>query len=103
VWRLLTVTGIVDLVGGEAHFLRGVNEALRATEKASTLSIADEEALLGGGDDGGIGDEVAGIRDRMMLAGPANGGAGSGDEGEDIPDESEDVPPSGDGKRAEAR
>ncbi|TKA43210.1 hypothetical protein B0A55_13347 [Friedmanniomyces simplex] len=59
-WRLLNVTGIVELVGGESHFLRGVNEALRATEMAS----GDEEALVGG-DDGGVGDEVEGIRERM--------------------------------------
>ncbi|KAK5676338.1 hypothetical protein LTS10_011150 [Elasticomyces elasticus] len=67
VWRLLNVTGIVELVGGENHFLRGVNEALRATEKATTLELGDEEALIGGGDDGGVGDEVAGIRERMQM------------------------------------
>ncbi|KAK3112763.1 hypothetical protein LTR53_010623 [Teratosphaeriaceae sp. CCFEE 6253] len=80
VWRLLNVTGIVDLVGGEAHFLRGVNEALRATEKASTLFIDDEEALIGGGDDGGVGDEVEGIRARMRAQPVVHGAEPSGSE-----------------------
>ncbi|KAI7510220.1 putative cytochrome P450 [Hortaea werneckii] len=47
VWRLLNVTGIVELCGGERHFLRSVDEALRATERASTLEIDEaEEAML---------------------------------------------------------
>ncbi|KAK0276901.1 hypothetical protein LTR35_010295 [Friedmanniomyces endolithicus] len=63
VWRLLNVTGILELVGGESHFLRGVSEALRAAESSS----GDEEAEVGG-DDGGMGDEVEGIRERMRRS-----------------------------------
>lgn len=71
VWRLLVVTGIVELCGGEKHFLRSVDEALRATERASTLMVdEDEEAMVGEGtqtaeDDGGTGDLVEGMRARM--------------------------------------
>ncbi|KAK0288069.1 hypothetical protein LTR35_003543 [Friedmanniomyces endolithicus] len=63
VWRLLNVTGILELVGGESHFLRGVNEALRAAETSS----GDEETEVGG-DDGGVGDEVEGIRERIRRS-----------------------------------
>ena len=40
VWRLLNATGIVELCGGEQNFLRSVNEALKATERSSTLGMA---------------------------------------------------------------
>jgi MFS superfamily sulfate permease-like transporter len=78
VWRLLNVTGIVELCGGEENFLRSVSEALKATEKASTLRFdEDEEMLIGEGTqtepDGGAGDLVAGIRARMGVSG--EGGA----------------------------
>ncbi|KAK0808661.1 hypothetical protein LTR59_002814 [Friedmanniomyces endolithicus] len=63
VWRLLNVTGILELVGGESHFLRGVSEALGAAETSS----GDEEAEVGG-DDGGVGDEVEGIRESMRRS-----------------------------------
>ncbi|KAK4541617.1 hypothetical protein LTR36_007761 [Oleoguttula mirabilis] len=71
VWRLLNVTGIVELCGGEqGHFLRSVDEALRATERASTLmdEDEDEEAMVGQGSqtaEGPGGGAVAGIRSRM--------------------------------------
>ncbi|KAK5118745.1 hypothetical protein LTR85_007951 [Meristemomyces frigidus] len=78
VWRLLNVTGIVELCGGEKHFLRSVDEALRATERAGTLvDEDDEEAMVGGGTqtgegEDGPGDLVEGIRARMKLSrGPA--------------------------------
>ncbi|KAF2771845.1 hypothetical protein EJ03DRAFT_267909 [Teratosphaeria nubilosa] len=49
VWRLLRVTGIVELCGGESHFKRSVDEALRATDKVGSLmSFVDEEASIGG-------------------------------------------------------
>ncbi|KAK5113687.1 hypothetical protein LTR62_003314 [Meristemomyces frigidus] len=77
VWRLLNVTGIVELCGGSGHFLRSVTEALRATERGSTLSLSrmvDEEAFVGEatptptfdyGEDGGPGDQAEGMRTRM--------------------------------------
>ncbi|KAL1305333.1 hypothetical protein AAFC00_002231 [Neodothiora populina] len=34
VWRLMRVSGIVDLVGGESHFVSSVQEALALTERA---------------------------------------------------------------------
>ena len=44
VWRLMKVSGIVDLCGGETHFLRSVDEALSATERQ--LSIASAEGVF---------------------------------------------------------
>lgn len=45
VWRLMEVSGIVELVGGERHFLRSVDQALRMTEREGSLrSLADDEA-----------------------------------------------------------
>jgi len=37
VWTLFNRTGIVDLCGGEKNFLRSVEQALQATEKAKTF------------------------------------------------------------------
>ncbi|KAK4553693.1 hypothetical protein LTR86_009191 [Recurvomyces mirabilis] len=80
VWRLLNLTGIVELCGGEGSFLRSVAEALRATERNSTLRVGgvgdDEEALVGEGtqtedwgdrDDSerGTGHMVEGVTGRM--------------------------------------
>lgn len=54
VWRLMNVSGIVELCGGERHFLRSVDEALQATERNSTLQFdgydveADAESVEGG-------------------------------------------------------
>lgn len=33
VWRLMVVSGVVELCGGERHFVRGVDEALKLTEQ----------------------------------------------------------------------
>lgn len=44
VWRLMKVSGIVDLCGGERSFLRSVDDALRATERESSLFFHDGEA-----------------------------------------------------------
>ncbi|RMY81310.1 hypothetical protein D0864_06584 [Hortaea werneckii] len=84
VWRLLNVTGIVELCGGERHFLRSVDEALRATERASTLEIDEaEEAMVNDTfrtEGGEQGDPVLAIQERMKghnLEGPF-GGDGSG-------------------------
>lgn len=41
VWRLMKVSGIYDLVGGESHFLPSVDEALRATEREGSLMGAE--------------------------------------------------------------
>jgi MFS superfamily sulfate permease-like transporter len=43
VWRLMCVSGIVDLCGGEHNFLRSVDEALQATERGSTLQFSDSD------------------------------------------------------------
>ncbi|KAI7351992.1 hypothetical protein KC354_g12189 [Hortaea werneckii] len=84
VWRLLNVTGIVELCGGERNFLRSVDEALRATERASTLEIDEaEEAMVNDTfrtEGGEQGDPVLAIQERMKthhLEGPF-GGDGSG-------------------------
>nr|POE94402.1 putative sulfate transporter [Quercus suber] len=74
VWRLMVVSGIVELCGGERAFLRSVDEALRATERANTLaSAADEEAEVGVASGSrtegeGVGDEVAAIQSRITSA-----------------------------------
>nr|POE85417.1 putative sulfate transporter [Quercus suber] len=71
VWRLMVVSGIVELCGGEGAFLRSVDEALRATERANTLaSAADEELDIGVASGSrtegeGVGDEVAAIQSRI--------------------------------------
>ena len=43
VWRLMCVSGIVELCGGEHNFFRSVEEALQATERESTLQFFDED------------------------------------------------------------
>lgn len=71
VWRLMVVSGIVELCGGERAFLRSVDEALRETERVSTLLEGrDEEAEVGVAplsrtEGEGVGDEVVGIRSHM--------------------------------------
>lgn len=52
VWRLMCVSGIVEVCGGEHNFLRSVDEALLATERESTLQFSDvdlEEGVLRSG------------------------------------------------------
>lgn len=44
VWRLMCVSGIVDVVGGERYFLRSVSEALKMSEREETLSLWTESA-----------------------------------------------------------
>jgi MFS superfamily sulfate permease-like transporter len=41
VWRLMKVSGIVELCGGEQNFYRSVDEALQATECESTLNFGE--------------------------------------------------------------
>jgi len=42
VWRLMEVSGIVDLCGGESHFVRGVQEALDLTGREEAISSGME-------------------------------------------------------------
>lgn len=46
VWRLMQVSGLVELCGGERNFLRSVTEALRATEigqqESGTLFVGED-------------------------------------------------------------
>ena len=49
VWRLMQVSGIVELCGGEKNFLRSVDDALRATERNSTLFSSEAEVEEGVG------------------------------------------------------
>ena len=49
VWRLMQVSGIVELCGGEKNFLRSVDDALRATERNSTLFLSEAEVEEGVG------------------------------------------------------
>jgi MFS superfamily sulfate permease-like transporter len=57
VWRLMCVSGIVELCGGEGSFYRSVDEALQATERASTLHFSEGEVEEGLdiGEEGGEG------------------------------------------------
>lgn len=41
VWRLMKVSGIVELCGGEGNFLNSVDEALKATEKEGSFWYDD--------------------------------------------------------------
>lgn len=107
VWRLLNVTGIVELCGGESHFLRSVDEALRAAEQRQAGGppvaghFVDEEAMVGDGvqtggglvgdavetdddnDGGGGGDDDGGPGDPVagMRERMGDGGPGAGDGG----------------------
>ena len=47
VWKLMSVSGIVELCGGEQNFYRSVDEALQATERSSTLHFDQDEAEEG--------------------------------------------------------
>lgn len=44
VWRLMVVSGIVEVCGGEKFFLRSVGEALKMSEREETLSLWAESA-----------------------------------------------------------
>lgn len=44
VWRLMQVSGIVDVCGGERYFLRSVGEALKLSEREETMSLWSESA-----------------------------------------------------------
>jgi MFS superfamily sulfate permease-like transporter len=44
VWRLMQVSGIVDVCGGERYFLRSVSEALKMSEREETASLWTESA-----------------------------------------------------------
>lgn len=67
VWRLMQVSGIIDLCGGERKFLRSVDEALQATERDATFVYRDEEI-------------EEGIRDRDRPAPQFEQGPVTGDE-----------------------
>ncbi|KAK5138585.1 hypothetical protein LTR08_000173 [Meristemomyces frigidus] len=72
VWRLLKVTGIVALCGGERAFLRSVDEALRATERGGSLMTGaerDEEAGLVGGGSGALTPEEGEARAGQRVVG----------------------------------
>ena len=49
VWRLMCVSGIVECVGGDSHFLRSVDDALRETEKEEQNRKAQDDAVDGDG------------------------------------------------------
>lgn len=65
VWRLMKVSGIYDLCGGETHFLRSVDDALRATEREGSLTFAEGVIAPGGSstgrDPGGVGKRSVGM------------------------------------------
>lgn len=44
VWRLMRVSGIVDVCGGERYFLRSVDEALKMSEREETVGSWTESA-----------------------------------------------------------
>jgi MFS superfamily sulfate permease-like transporter len=71
VWRLMVVSGIVEVCGGEKFFLRSVGEALKMSEREETLSLWAESArgspegsVLSGSAVGGVGGSagVGGVR-----------------------------------------
>jgi len=43
VWRLMSVSGIVDVCGGEEHFMKSVQEALDMSERIERISSGLEE------------------------------------------------------------
>ena len=47
VWRLMEVSGIVEICGGEHNFFRSVDEALQATERESTLFHSESDVEEG--------------------------------------------------------
>lgn len=59
VWRLMSVSGIVEACGGEKHFVRSVEEALELTEREERLQ-ADSESMLDGEDDLGAAEHGMG-------------------------------------------
>lgn len=69
VWRLMRLSGIVELCGGEKNFLRSVDDALRATERESTLH-SESQSLSQQGDGVATAEEgLLGPRDES-LGGP---------------------------------
>ena len=85
VWRLMKVSGIVELCGGEGRFLRSVDDALRATERESTLNSERESVQVSEAEEGlGPRDEQFGgpIRAEPESMGSGDGvvgGSGGGD------------------------
>lgn len=49
VWRLVDVSGIVEVCGGERHFLSDVDEALKVSERQDTIALWAEESERGSG------------------------------------------------------
>nr|OQO21958.1 hypothetical protein B0A51_12278 [Rachicladosporium sp. CCFEE 5018] len=55
VWRLLQVSGVVEVVGGEGHFVQSVDQALRRVERVGTgMGWGGEEDGGGGGSGHGL-------------------------------------------------
>ena len=50
VWRLMEVTGIVDMIGGPSHFVRSVQEALDLTELEDRMEWESANGEVMGGD-----------------------------------------------------
>ena len=69
VWRLMVVSGILELCGGEGRFLSSVDEALRATERVSTFGLLVDD-----------GDVEEGTQTEDVGVGPFEGD-GDGDGG----------------------
>lgn len=65
VWRLMEVTGIVEMIGGSSHFVRSVQEALDLTELEDRMETANGE--ITGGD--GTADENSPL---LRRRGPEN-------------------------------
>ena len=53
VWRLMRVSGIVDLCGGEKHFVRSVDEALRKSDREDSGPTWGDDSLPGSRDGSG--------------------------------------------------
>ena len=47
VWRLMQVSGIIELCGGERNFLHSVDEALRASEREESFTYHEDEGEEG--------------------------------------------------------
>jgi MFS superfamily sulfate permease-like transporter len=78
VWRLMVVSGIVEVCGGEKFFLRSVGEALKMSEREETLSLwAESESARASPEGSVLGASAAG------GAGKRAGNTAEREEGED--------------------
>ncbi|KAK5175824.1 uncharacterized protein LTR77_000964 [Saxophila tyrrhenica] len=78
VWRLMGVSGIVECCGGEGRFLRSVDEALRATERESTLNFGSYEGDVEAEGESGDGIRSPGRPVRRSVDGGDEQGRGNG-------------------------